>query len=234
MNVLKLILARGGSKGLINKNIKLLLNKPLIQYSIESGKNSKYNKEVYVSTDCEKIAEVSSKLGAEIPFIRPKSLASDESKSSDAILHAISFFEKKNIYFDYILLLEPTSPLRTSSDINKCFDFFNSQPDAKSCVSVVKSEISHPSFLFEMNNNIISSYSTKDNIIRRQDLTALYYPEGSIYICDVNTYKLTKTFYNDGITLGYEFPYWKSFEIDTLEDFLIVESIMKNKLIEKL
>ena len=85
-----------------------------------------------------------------------------------------------------------------------------------------------------MNNNIISSYSTKDNIIRRQDLTALYYPEGSIYICDVNTYKLTKTFYNDGITLGYEFPYWKSFEIDTLEDFLIVESIMKNKLIEKL
>ena len=95
---IEIILARGGSKGLINKNIKLLLNKPLIQYSIESGKNSKYNK-VYVSTDCEKIADFH-KLGAEIPFIRPKSLASDESKVQMQY-YTLSVFEKIFILIIY-------------------------------------------------------------------------------------------------------------------------------------
>ena len=103
MKVLKLILARGGSKGLPKKNIKILLDKPLIQYSIEAGKKSKYGSEVYVSTDCLEIAEVAKSCGALVPFIRPQYLASDKSTSADAILHAISYLESSNKIFDYII-----------------------------------------------------------------------------------------------------------------------------------
>lgn len=234
MKVLKLILARGGSKGLPKKNIKILLDKPLIQYSIEAGKKSKYGSEVYVSTDCLEIAEVAKSCGAEVPFLRPQHLASDKSSSADAILHAINFLELRNKIFDYILLLEPTSPLRDYNDINNSMDFFMSKKNAKSCVSVVKSESSHPSFLFRKENDFLISSSNCDSVIRRQDLSKLYYPEGSIYISEIETYKKTKTFYMDELTVGYELPFWKSFEIDTIEDFLIIESLIKNKIKNKL
>lgn len=234
MKVLKLILARGGSKGLPRKNIKKLLDKPLIQYSIEAGKKSKYGSDVYVSTDCSNIAKVAKSCGAIVPFLRPSEFARDQSTSADAILHMINYLESENKIFEYILLLEPTSPLRDYIDINKSLDFFKSNNDAKCCVSVVKSEISHPSFLFSKKNNFLMSYSSSNKVIRRQDLNDLYYPEGSIYISQIETYKKTKTFYNDDLTVGYEIPYWKSFEIDTIEDFLIIESIMKNNNIKKL
>lgn len=234
MKVLKLILARGGSKGLPKKNIKKLLDKPLIEYSIEAGKKSKYGSEVYVSTDCLEIAEVAKSCGAEVPFMRPQQLASDKSTSADAILHAISYLESNNKIFDYILLLEPTSPLRDYNDINNSIDFFISKKKAKSCVSIVKSESSHPSFLFNRKEDFLNSYSSDDSVIRRQDLSEFYYPEGSIYICEIETYKKTKTFYNDELTVGYEVPLWKSFEIDTEEDFLIIESLLKNNIKYKL
>ncbi len=234
MNLLKLILARGGSKGLPGKNILELCGKPLIQYSIDAALKSNFGKEVFVSTDCEEIAKISKNLGAKVPFMRPADYAKDESKSSDAILHAIEYFETKKMNYDTILLLEPTSPLRDHLDINNSLDYFISNKKAKSCVSIVKSEISHPSFLFNKKNNFINSYSKSNNVVRRQDLNELFYPEGSIYISDIDYYKKTKTFYNDNLTVGFEFPFWKSFEIDTNEDFLIIESIIKNKLIDKL
>jgi len=131
-------------------------------------------------------------------------------------------------------LLEPTSPLRDFNDINKSIDFFISKKKAKSCVSIVKSESSHPSFLFNIKEDFLNSYSSDDNVIRRQDLSECYYPEGSIYICEIETYKKTKTFYNDELTVGYEVPLWKSFEIDTEEDFLIIESLLKNNIKNKL
>ena len=166
--------------------------------------------------------------------MRPQSLASDQSTSADAILHAISYLESNNKIFDYILLLEPTSPLRDYNDINKSIDFFISKKKAKSCLSIVKSESSHPSFLFSKKEDFLNSYSSDDSVIRRQDLSEFYYPEGSIYICEIETYKKTKTFYNDELTVGYVLPLWKSFEIDTEEDFLIIESLLKNNIKNKL
>lgn len=234
MKVLKLILARGGSKGLPNKNIKKLIGKPLIQYSIEAAQKSNYGSEVFVSTDCPEIAKISKSCGANVPFLRPEKFSNDFSKSSDAIIHAIEYLEGKCKFYDYILLLEPTSPLRDFNDINNSIEFFISNKNAKSCVSVVKSELSHPSFLFEMNNELLKSYNDSNNVVRRQDLNDLYYPEGSIYLCSVSEYKKTKTFYNDNFTVGFEIPYWKSFEIDTIEDFFIIESLMKNEINKKL
>ena len=233
MKILKLILARGGSKGLPNKNIKMLLGKPLIEYSIMAGKKSKYGSDVYISTDSSEIARIAKSCGAKVPFLRPKNLASDKSLSSESILHAIDYLESKNKYFDYILLLEPTSPLRNYDDVNKSIDFFFSNEKAKSCVSIVKSEISHPSFLFNKKGNFLNHYSNNNSVIRRQDLSDLYYPEGSIYLCEIETYKKTHTFYMNDFTIGYELPFWKSFEIDTMEDFIIVESILKASLNNK-
>ena len=116
--ILPLIPARGGSKGVKNKNIHEVNNKPLIQYTIETAISTNIFDHIFVSTDSEKIAEVSLKLGAKVPFIRPESLAQDESNSIDVMKHALEWFnENKGLQFEYLLLLQPTSPLRNENDI---------------------------------------------------------------------------------------------------------------------
>lgn len=111
--------ARGGSKGLPGKNIKELCGKPLIVYTIETALKSKIFDKVIVSTDSLEIAEIAKKAGAEIPFLRPKELATDTADSMDVLIHAIKFLEEKGEKFDYIMKLQPTSPLRTEEDIRK-------------------------------------------------------------------------------------------------------------------
>lgn len=230
MKVLFLILARGGSKGLPGKNCMPLLNKPLIAHTIECALQSKYCEEVFVSTDDDKIAETARSFGAEVPFRRPAELASDTAKSSDAVLHAFEYLEYHDKVYDLLVLLEPTSPLRDVSDIDKAIGMLEKTPGASFCVSITKAESAHPSFLFTKNRqNFVNAYLTQNNVIRRQDLSEVFYPEGSFYIANVLAYKSEKTFYKDGFTIGYELPKWQSFEIDTYEDFLIVEAIMTAK-----
>jgi N-acylneuraminate cytidylyltransferase/CMP-N,N'-diacetyllegionaminic acid synthase len=231
VKVLFIILARGGSKGLPNKNILLLLGKPLIAYSIECGLRSKYCTDLIVSTDDSKIADVAKLYGAKVPFSRPAYLSNDFAKSADAILHAIDFQEKIGMTYDLIVLLEPTSPLRDTQDIDDGIQKLLINQKAESCVSVTLNESAHPSFLFyKREDDIINSYMTQNNVIRRQELQKLYYPEGSFYIVKTEAFKKVHTFYIDHLTLGLELPKWKSFEIDTLEDFMIVEAIMNAKI----
>lgn len=231
MRVLFIILARGGSKGLPNKNILPLLGKPLIAYSIECGLKSKFCSDLIVSTDDSKIAEVAKLYGAKVPFFRPAHLSNDTAKSADAVLHAIDFQEQIGMTYDLIALLEPTSPLRDTKDIDDGIERLLSHPKAESCVSVTLNESAHPTFLFyKSEDDIINSFMTQDNVIRRQDLQKLYYPEGSFYVVKTDTFKKVHTFYIDHLTLGMELPKWKSFEIDTLEDFIIVEAIMNAKI----
>jgi CMP-N-acetylneuraminic acid synthetase len=120
--IIAIIPARGGSKGLPRKNIKLLLGKPLVAWTIEQAKNSKYVNKVVVSTEDKEIAEISRGYGAEVPFLRPKELARDDSPTIDAILHALNWFEESGEYFDIVVLLEPTSPLRDVEDKDKCVE----------------------------------------------------------------------------------------------------------------
>ncbi len=227
---LAIILARAGSKGLPGKNIKLIYGKPLVAWSIEAGLNSIYIDEVMVSTDCPLIAEVAQKHGADIPFIRPANLATDESSSFDAICHTINFY-KQNLkkVFDYIVLLEPTSPLRTSKDIDRAIEILMNS-GCESIVGICKTESQNPAFLVTKDEqNLIHGYLNRNiKVIRRQEIEDIFFLEGTIYVSEVKAYMEKKTFYHQS-TIGYEVEKFKSLEIDDIDDFVMVEAIMKHK-----
>lgn len=228
--VLAIIPARGGSKGLPRKNITMLLNKPLISWPIEAALNSKFVDKVIVSTEDKEISEIAENFGAEIPFIRPKSLASDNSSSYQVIDHALEFFEKRNEKYDYLVFLEPTSPLTQSQDIDSAISILDSKRNvADSIVSVCKTESTHPSFLSRINKNgtLVPYESDFSPGLRRQELDNIYFFDGSLYISDVRVIKLKKSFYHSR-TLPYIVPRWKSYEIDEYIDLVIIEAILKN------
>lgn len=226
---LAIIPARGGSKGLLGKNIKELCGKPLIAWSIEAGLKSKYLDEIVVSSDDDRILEVSKKYGAST-VKRPDELATDMATTFDAIRHTIDYYKNElDKEFDYIVLLEPTSPLREVKDIDNAIEtLLNSS--AKSIVGVCKTEDQNPAFLvLQDDKGFISGYENKDMTpIRRQDIKNVYFFEGTIYISDIETLLEKKNFYHRQ-TLAYEVPKYKSLEIDDMDDFVMVEAIMKNK-----
>lgn len=226
---LAIIPARAGSKGLPGKNIKELCSKPLIAWSIETGLNSKYIDKVIVSTDSQEIAEISKEYGAEIPFLRDKNLANDTASSFSVIKNVIEFYRNSNIYYDYIVLLEPTSPLRETSDIDLAIENLIAST-ADSIVGISKTEDQNPAFLVHKDSkDFISGYeNNKMKVLRRQDIKDVFFFEGTIYVSKINTLLEKETFYHES-TVGYEVPKYKSLEIDDIYDFVMVEAIMKHK-----
>jgi CMP-N-acetylneuraminic acid synthetase len=235
MNILGLIPARGGSKGVPNKNIKLLGGKALITYSIDAGLASKSMKKLVVSTDSEKIAEVSRNAGAEVPFLRPAALATDASPTIDTVIHAVQFYEKKGIDFDAICLLQPTSPFRTASDIEKAINVFKIQ-NADSLVSV--REVPHqynPHWVYEPTSegSFLKIATGEEQIIpRRQELPKAYHRDGSIYIVKKKILLEQRSLYGKKIAFHVsENPVYVN--IDTLEDWAEAEAFLqKNKTFE--
>lgn len=226
MKTLFIIPARGGSKGLPDKNIKILLGKPLIAWSIETALNTLKGR-VLVSTDSPKIADIAKQYGAEVPFLRPESLANDTAKSVDVILHCLDFFEKQGEIFDLIVLLEPTSPQRSSEDIISAINKLIDTPEALAIVGISKVEGQHPDFLAKQNKQGFLEYLNPDfQVKRRQDISELFFFEGSLYVSKVDAFRKYMSFYHEH-TLGFEMPKWKSFEIDDQTDFIIVESLMQ-------
>ena len=224
--IIALIPARAGSKGVKNKNIKNLLGKPLIYWTIDAAKKSKYIGRTIVSTDSEKIAEIARKFGAEVPFIRPKELSTDTAKSIDVILHAINFIQKNENLDDFIFIyLQPTSPLRTSKDIDAALEMFIKE---KSLFLVSVCEAEH---------NPLWSLTVKDKKIdiflgekylneNRQSLQSFYRLNGAIYIGYSNGIKEKKTFITKD-TLVYIMPQERSIDIDTELDFKIAEFLLQ-------
>jgi CMP-N,N'-diacetyllegionaminic acid synthase len=231
--ILSLIPARGGSKGLVKKNIQLLLGKPLIGWTIEQALASPYIDKVIVSTDNEQIAEVAKSFQAEVPFMRPKELATDQAKTSDVILHALEYLKSQGLSFDYLVLLEPTSPLREVEDINKSLMTLIDNPSNKSIVSVAKLEGTHPAFnvVIDPATGCLKKMDggTSFNSIRRQDLLDVYFFEGTIYISEVATFLEKKTFFHES-TLPYVVPRWKSLEIDELFELICAEALLQARL----
>lgn len=231
--ILGLIPARGGSKGLPRKNIRPLLGLPLIAWSIEQGLGSRYLDGVVVSTDDEEIAAVARQYGAELPFLRPAALASDEAKSIDVIVHALDFLRGAGRAFDYLLLLEPTSPLREVSDIDASIELLLTHPSARALVSIAKLESGHPEFnvIIDGGTGCIRKMngSADFKVLRRQELAEVYFLEGSIYLSDIATLLDRRTFYHER-TLAYPVPRWKSLEIDELTDFISAEALLKARL----
>ena len=231
MKILGLIPARGGSKGIKKKNIKLLGGKPLIQFAIESVINSKSIDEVVVSTDDIEIAEISASLGATIPFIRPAHLAADNSPTIDTMVHLMEYYQNNDVFYDAICLLQPTSPFRTSEDIDKAVQSFK-EHDYDSLISVVP--VPHhfnPHWTFKVNedsNTLFLSTGEETIIPRRQELPKAYVRNGAIYLTKADVILKQKSIY--GSKIGYyEMDEDRSVNIDSMVDWEMAEEYLRNK-----
>jgi CMP-N,N'-diacetyllegionaminic acid synthase len=229
--ILALIPARGGSKGLPGKNILPLLGKPLIAWTIENALLSKYLDKVLVSTDYQEIAEIARKFGAEAPFLRPAELATDQSPTIDTIFHALDFFENQGLHFDYLALLEPTSPLRKEGDIDKAIEIlYENDAIADSVVSVGEVHMEHPAIIKKIVNGLVKPFLEKsETVLRRQDLQEVYFPYGVIYLSKTDKLRELKTFYQER-TLPYFIDRWQNYEVDDIFDLVCIEGILKYKL----
>lgn len=222
--IVAIIPARGGSKGIPKKNIKLLAGKPLIAYSIEASLKSKHIDRTIVSTDDREIAEVSKKYGAEI-IERPKELAKDDSPTILAIRHVANYLEKKENYTtDIVVILQPTSPLREISEINEAIEKFL-ETGADLIVSVSEAK-HHPFWSFEIEGDKLTPF-IKDGfkITRRQNLPRIYAVNGAVYVMSKKTLEKDNIFDGDirAIIMNEE----KSIDIDSMLDFRIAELLIK-------
>ena len=221
MKVLTIIPARCGSKGIKDKNIIDVCGKPLIEYSIKQAlelKKSGLVDRVVVSTDCKKIANISKKLGAEVPFLRPNELASDTSKSIDFIIHAIEYYKSINIYFDAILLLQPTSPLRSFKILSSAIKIF-ANANEESLISVYKEEYINDLVMYKNSSEIKLKPLNKQHNkgVRRQEHGSIYVRNGAIYLTKVNYIEKYKQIISDN-PLFIEMKKNDSVNIDTIED----------------
>ena len=224
MKTLGVITARSGSKGIRDKNIRNLDGKPLIAYTIESARNSIYIDEVMVSTDSENYADISRKFGASVPFLRSEKNSTDTAKSVDVLLEVLDEYKKVGQEFDNVVLLQPTSPLRTYKSINSAFEMMK-EKNADSIVSVCECEynpllsIALPTDLNFF--NLIKS----DNLLRRQELSKFYRLNGAIYISKVSILREIQSFYGK-YSYAFIMEQKESIDIDSELDFEYVEFLI--------
>lgn len=225
-----LIPARGGSKGIPNKNIYMVYGKPLIAYSIEAGLEAQKRgviDSVVVSTDDEKIAEIAKKYGAEVPFLRPAELASDTSKSVDCMIHAIQYYQGLGIEYEDIVLLQPTSPLRTGDDIIRAIAIYEGEK-VDSLVSCYKEESINEYNVYYIDKNIGIPLKKEHNIgKRRQDIMPLYVRNGAIFITDTQYMLASKLVIGEKPAI-YVMPKERSINIDSLFDMQQAEWCLSN------
>ncbi len=226
-NILGIIIARKGSKGIKNKNLRIFCKKPLVYWTISEAKKSRYLDEILLSTDSKKIAQIGKKNKISVPFLRPSRLSNDKAKAIDVAIHALNFLKRKGKLFKYIVLLEPTSPLRDASDIDKSIKKIL-KFKGKSLISVSKCKASHPNFQFRKFNQIIKPINNK-KLLRssRQELKDVFFIDGTIYISKVNHLYKNRAFYSNR-TIFFEVPKWKSIEIDDHVDLTIAENLRRN------
>lgn len=225
--MLALIPARGGSKGIRGKNLKPLCGRPLIEYTIQSAKASKEISRIVVSTDSVEIADVALKAGAEVPFLRPDYLASDNALAIDNYIYTCERLNNDHgINIDQLVVLQPTSPLRTAEDIDSAISIF-SKKNADSVISVV--EAGHPVQWYKRidDNGILREYFSKASLDNRQSLERTFLPNGAIYVFRFKLL-LDKRYYSER-TYPYIMPMERSVDIDTLFDFDMAEYLMKKE-----
>lgn len=222
------IFARGGSKGLPGKNIKEFLGKPLIQHAIEQALGSKYVDEVFVSTDCEVIADTALRQGATVPFLRPKELAGDNSNEWYAWRHALRWYERHtNNLVDLLVSVPTTAPLRLASDIDSCIEKYHETP----CDAVITITPSHrnPSFnmVYKSNESVelISEVQT-DRPFRRQDCRNSFDITTACYVVSRNFIFQNERLF-DGVVCGVELPKQRAIDIDDIYDFTCAEAISR-------
>lgn len=230
--VLALVPARRGSKGLPMKNVRPLQGKPLLAWPIEAAKASRSVDRVVISTDDAEFAALAQAAGADAPFLRPAKLASDTSPSIDFMLHALDALEAEGDIFDYLVLLEPTSPLTEAEDIEAALDVLASRREVADAIVGVTALVStHPAFAVRLaEEGLMRPYAAESfsQLPRRQDIEPLYSLDGSLYISGVEALRRERGFCHSR-TLPYVTPRWKSFEVDDLVDFVCIEAILAQR-----
>jgi hypothetical protein len=227
MNIIAFIFARGGSKGIKNKNLLKFNNTTLLGHAISQAKKSKYIKKIFVSTDSKKIAAKAIIYKAEVPFLRPKNLAKDNSPEILSWKHAIIFLKNKlNINPEYIVSIPTTSPLRNVSDIDKCIQkAIKNKLDMVFCVS--KSQ-KNPFFnILIKKNNKLKVIENKKNITRRQDAPECFDMTTVCYVFKPD-YIIKNSNFFKGNTGFVEIPKERSIDIDSYFDYKIINLIKKN------
>ena len=226
MKPLIVIPARGGSKGVPRKNIKLLNEKPLIHYTIEAAQGVFENQFICISTDDQEIKSVCESKGLTVPFTRPEELATDTSGSYEVLLHAIEYFENQGYFPDTLILLQPTSPFRTSEDIRRALSLYSNSIDM---VVSVKETKSNPYYvLFEEDEKGFLRKSKNANFTRRQDCPKVWEYNGAIYIINIKSLK-EKNMSSFEKIIKYEMDDFSSHDIDTIFDWKIAELLINQK-----
>jgi CMP-N,N'-diacetyllegionaminic acid synthase len=219
-----LIPARGGSKGISRKNIKLIAGKPLIVWTIEAALRSSMLSAVVVSTDDPEIADVARRAGAQVPFMRPAELAQDQSPGFDPVLHALDQLPQ----FDSVLLLQPTSPLRNTDDIDACLQMALAH-NAPSVVSVSEAD-THPYWTYRVTEgHALKLFVEAEPIARRQDLPPAFALNGALYFAEVNWLRSSRSMVG-AETLAYVMARERSVDLDTPLDWKFAELLLKETL----
>jgi CMP-N,N'-diacetyllegionaminic acid synthase len=221
-SVLAIIPARGGSKGVPRKNIRDMAGKPLIAWTIEEARKSQYIDRLIVSSEDTEIINVARKWGCEVPFTRPAELARDETPGIEPVIHALTVLPRYN----YVVLLQATSPFRSVEDIDGCIEQCIRQ-DAAACVSITESDKS-PYWMYTLDttHHMEPLISNLGDNVRRQDLPQIFSLNGAVYVAKVSELLRSRSFITPG-TVGYRMPKDRSLDIDTEQDFRICEILMR-------
>lgn len=224
---LAVITARGGSKGVVNKNLRALAGRPTISYTIEAGLACKYIDELALTTDSQDLANIGLKYGISVPFLRPAHLAGDLSRQEDAILHIMDWYERRGTKFDLLCLLEPTSPLRKVATLNSGFELLNANEYADAIFSVSETSVS-PVYCNQLGvDGTLKGFIPEKYLwANRQELPTFYKLSSLVTICRWDVFKKKQTFLLD-TTLALKVDPVEAIDIDEPLDFLVVESLMK-------
>ena len=216
---LGVIPARGGSKGIPGKNLLQLHGRSLLERAFIQASGSKFLDRVILSSEDPEIQALSRQIGLEVPFTRPEMLARDDSSSIDVVRHALNSIDEK---FDFVVLLQVTSPLRISSDIDECISLCV-RNHAPACVSVVESEMS-PDMLFTLTDkSMLVSQETSDFLRpRRQDRETYFFPNGAVYVADAK-WIMKETHFISARSLAYVMPKRRSIDLDDVEDWDLIQ-----------
>lgn len=227
MRTLVIIPARGGSKGIPRKNIKPFDGKPLIYYTIDCARAICSDEDICVSTDDDEIIQVVENYGLNVPFKRPRELATDTAGTYEVLLHALDFYEKKGVIYDVVVLLQNTSPFRTPQQVKEALSLYREDVDM---VVSVKECAANPYYcVFEENQEGFLHICKGDgNIYRRQDAPKVYEYNGAIYIMNAEVLKSTHM-HKMKKRIKYVMDELSSFDLDTMWDWKMAEMIKKEK-----
>ena len=228
-NMLAVIPARGGSKGVPGKNIKPLAGMPLIGYTIKAAVSSGIFSKIIVSTDSREIADIAKAYGAEVPFLRPIELSGDLVSSDDVILHALFYYQSMGIDYDEVCKLQPTSPLRTEKHLKDAYLLF-CEKKADFLVSVCACEHS-PLWTGVLGEDLRMDNFLSEEAKRacRQELPVYYRLNGAIYMADVCRFYKNKSFFGEN-SVAYIMGQKESVDIDSPIDFALAEAFMRDAL----